>query len=80
MVRELDRGACFIDEFLLPTLLATDALQAPGGFTHECLDRGHAAISVTRYLHIVLHMLIMQIVTKYKSIYCKQNKIAKRKD
>jgi len=48
LISEIERGACFIDEFVLPTLAATDALQVPGGFTHECLDRGHAAPYFTR--------------------------------
>ncbi|KAE9552242.1 hypothetical protein FO519_004551 [Halicephalobus sp. NKZ332] len=32
-----------IDEILIPTLVATDALNAPGGFTHYCIEK-HAKI------------------------------------
>jgi len=35
-------------EMLVPTLHASDALQAPGGFTHHCLDKGIRVQHVTR--------------------------------
>uniref|UniRef100_A0A183CRA3 Amidase domain-containing protein n=1 Tax=Globodera pallida TaxID=36090 RepID=A0A183CRA3_GLOPA len=39
-VRRLESGVNLgIDEILMPTLHAADALQAPGGFTRDCLER-----------------------------------------
>lgn len=36
------------NEILVPTLHAADALQAPGGFTHVCLDQNARAQHITR--------------------------------
>lgn len=61
---EIDTGGCFIDEFLLASLDATDALQIPGGFTHSCLDRGFSALHLTRYESIsfkILDMLLTRV-------------------
>uniref|UniRef100_A0A183BRN9 DUF1400 domain-containing protein n=1 Tax=Globodera pallida TaxID=36090 RepID=A0A183BRN9_GLOPA len=38
-VRRLESGGYGIDEILVPTLNAADALRAPGGFTRDCLER-----------------------------------------
>uniref|UniRef100_A0A914HT40 Uncharacterized protein n=1 Tax=Globodera rostochiensis TaxID=31243 RepID=A0A914HT40_GLORO len=38
-VRRLESGDFGIDEIHVPTLHAADALQAPGGFTRDCLER-----------------------------------------
>uniref|UniRef100_A0A914HTU1 Uncharacterized protein n=1 Tax=Globodera rostochiensis TaxID=31243 RepID=A0A914HTU1_GLORO len=38
-VRRLESGDFGIDEILVPTLHAADALRAPGGFTRDCLER-----------------------------------------
>ena len=35
----INKNGYGIDEILIPTLMATDALNIPGGFTHNCLDR-----------------------------------------
>jgi len=49
MLAQLETGACFVDEIFFQTLSATDELRAPGGFTHECLDRGYTSAYVTRF-------------------------------
>lgn len=38
------------DEFVLPTLDASDALSLPGGFTGECLRRNIATPGITRWV------------------------------
>uniref|UniRef100_A0A914HUX7 Uncharacterized protein n=1 Tax=Globodera rostochiensis TaxID=31243 RepID=A0A914HUX7_GLORO len=53
-VRRLESGDFGIDEILVPTLHAADALQAPGGFTRDCLERkeGQARVQhITRQWH-----------------------------
>jgi hypothetical protein len=47
-VRRLEAGGFGIDEILVPTLQAADALQAPGGFTHACLDKDKRVQHITR--------------------------------
>lgn len=42
----------FAREMLLPTIQAMDLLQAPGGFTHYCLDKGLRVQHITRYYKI----------------------------
>ncbi|KAI1732555.1 core-2/I-Branching enzyme domain-containing protein [Ditylenchus destructor] len=49
MLAQLETGACYIDEIFFQTLDGTDALQAPGGYTHACIDQGFAAAYVTRF-------------------------------
>ena len=38
-IKRLDTSKYGMDEILMPTLNAADALQIPDGFTHACLDR-----------------------------------------
>ncbi|KAL3122992.1 hypothetical protein niasHT_006392 [Heterodera trifolii] len=38
-VRRLESGGFGIDEILIPSLHASDAIGAPGGFTRECIER-----------------------------------------
>uniref|UniRef100_A0A183CQV2 CAP10 domain-containing protein n=1 Tax=Globodera pallida TaxID=36090 RepID=A0A183CQV2_GLOPA len=46
-VRRLESGVNLgIDEILMPTLHAADALQAPGGFTRDCLERKKGSLQV----------------------------------
>lgn len=45
------RNKEFGREMLIPTLHSTDALQAPGGFTHRCLDMGKRVQHVTRHVN-----------------------------
>ena len=40
-----------IDEILIPTLMTTDALNIPGGFTHYCLNKNMTVSFVTRLTH-----------------------------
>lgn len=42
-------------------MLNTDALQAPGAFTQECLQRGHATISITRLLHLFINPMTIGV-------------------
>uniref|UniRef100_A0A914H1Z3 Glycosyltransferase family 92 protein n=1 Tax=Globodera rostochiensis TaxID=31243 RepID=A0A914H1Z3_GLORO len=46
IVRRLEGGGFGIDEILVPTLHAADALRAPGGFTRECLERKEGQVRV----------------------------------
>uniref|UniRef100_A0A915CX10 Uncharacterized protein n=2 Tax=Ditylenchus dipsaci TaxID=166011 RepID=A0A915CX10_9BILA len=48
---ELMRGKNkeFGREMLFPSLHSTDALEAPGGFTHKCLDEGKRVKHITRF-------------------------------
>uniref|UniRef100_A0A915D7Y7 Uncharacterized protein n=1 Tax=Ditylenchus dipsaci TaxID=166011 RepID=A0A915D7Y7_9BILA len=39
MLVKLDKGKEYVDEIFLQTIAATDELEAPGGFTHGCIDR-----------------------------------------
>ncbi|KAI1726057.1 core-2/I-Branching enzyme domain-containing protein [Ditylenchus destructor] len=39
----------YIDEIFLQSLVSTDALRPPGGFTHRCLDKGIHTPYVTRF-------------------------------
>jgi hypothetical protein len=48
-LRQIESKSFGIDEIMLPTLQATDALDAPGGFTHACLDKGIDVFHITRY-------------------------------
>jgi hypothetical protein len=49
LLRRIEYGSNFgLDEILVPTLHASDALQAPGGFTHVCIDKDVPVEHVTR--------------------------------
>jgi len=50
MIAQLDDPSYFgMDEFFLQTLMATEAIDVPGGFTHACDDKGIPFAYVTRY-------------------------------
>ena len=44
----INRNGYGVDEILIPTLMATDVLNIPGGFTHYCLDKNINSDYVTR--------------------------------
>ncbi|KAI6223630.1 hypothetical protein M3Y99_01444500 [Aphelenchoides fujianensis] len=48
LVRRIELKSFGIDELMIPTLHAADALAAPGGFTHHCLSKGIRAQHITR--------------------------------
>jgi hypothetical protein len=50
LMRQIEVKSFGIDEIMLPTLIATDALDAPGGFTHACLDKGKEIFHITRLM------------------------------
>jgi hypothetical protein len=45
----MNKGACFTDEYVIASISASDALQAPGGFTLDCFERSFAEVQLTRY-------------------------------
>ncbi|KAI1725994.1 core-2/I-Branching enzyme domain-containing protein [Ditylenchus destructor] len=49
MILQLDDATFAVDEIFTQTLQATDALDAPGGFTHFCLDLGISVHHWTRF-------------------------------
>ncbi|KAI1700733.1 core-2/I-Branching enzyme domain-containing protein [Ditylenchus destructor] len=49
MILQLEDSTFAVDEIFTQTLQATDALEAPGGFTHSCLDRGMAVHHWSRF-------------------------------
>jgi len=48
LLERLGEGEYAVDEIAVPTLNSADALQAPGGFTHACLDKGVKVWHLTR--------------------------------
>ncbi|KAI1732493.1 core-2/I-Branching enzyme domain-containing protein [Ditylenchus destructor] len=49
MILQLEDATSAVDEIFTQTLQATDALDAPGGFTHFCLDLGISVHHWTRF-------------------------------
>uniref|UniRef100_A0A914DVV9 Uncharacterized protein n=1 Tax=Acrobeloides nanus TaxID=290746 RepID=A0A914DVV9_9BILA len=49
LMQQIEAKSYGIDEIMLPTLQATDALDAPGSFTHACLDKGITISHITRF-------------------------------
>ncbi|KAI6203752.1 Beta-1,3-galactosyl-O-glycosyl-glycoprotein beta-1,6-N-acetylglucosaminyltransferase 3 [Aphelenchoides besseyi] len=48
LVRRIELKSFGIDELMIPTLHAADAIAAPGGFTHHCLEQNIAVQHITR--------------------------------
>lgn len=48
LIRRIELKDFGIDEILIPTLHAADALASPGGFTHYCYNKGSQAKHITR--------------------------------
>lgn len=49
LVERLNPGPYAADEILIATLNAADALAAPGGFTHACVEHGLSVEHITRF-------------------------------
>lgn len=47
-MKQLETDIYGIDEIFLSSLQGTDAIEAPGGFTHICIDRGINAKGISR--------------------------------
>ncbi|KAH7730126.1 core-2/I-Branching enzyme family protein [Aphelenchoides avenae] len=48
LVARIEKGSFGIDEIMLPTLHALDAIDAPGGFTQYCQNKGVSVQHITR--------------------------------
>ncbi|KAI1715109.1 core-2/I-Branching enzyme domain-containing protein [Ditylenchus destructor] len=48
MIEQFDTTSYGVDEFAFPTLLTTEAIDIPGGYTHALLDKGIETLHVTR--------------------------------
>lgn len=48
LVNRIEKGSFGIDEIMLPTLHASDAVGAPGGFTQYCQNKGISVQHITR--------------------------------
>lgn len=46
----LSKNSYGVDEILLPTLMVTDALNMPGGFTHYCIDQNVRFTQLSRFV------------------------------
>ncbi|KAI1710202.1 core-2/I-Branching enzyme domain-containing protein [Ditylenchus destructor] len=49
VLSQMEQPSYGVDEVFWPSLMSTEALGVPGGFTHECLDRGFPVPHVTVY-------------------------------
>ncbi|KAI1701182.1 core-2/I-Branching enzyme domain-containing protein [Ditylenchus destructor] len=48
-IKQLDSLSYGVDEIAFPTLLTTDAIDIPAGYTHACLDKGITSEHITRF-------------------------------
>lgn len=48
LMKRIEQKNFGIDELLIPTLHASDAISIPGGFTHECINKNIRVTHITR--------------------------------